>query len=133
MSIILFVCNMNSCIIGVIFFSSGKKRVQDNIVIATKLAAYPWRLTPGQFVNACKSSLDRMELEQIGIGQLHWSTANYAPFQEKPLWDGLVSMYDKGLVRAVGVSNYGPKQLEKIYSYLKDRGVPLCSAQVHNL
>ncbi|XP_021775015.1 pyridoxal reductase, chloroplastic-like isoform X2 [Chenopodium quinoa] len=108
----------------------GKKGVRDNIVIATKFAAYPWRLTPGQFVNACKSSLDRMELEQIGIGQLHWSTANYAPLQEMALWDGLVAMYEKGLVQAVGVSNYGPKQLEKIYTYLNNRGVPLCSAQV---
>jgi len=36
----------------------------------------------------------------------------------------------QGLVQAVGVSNYGPKQLLKIHGYLKDRGVPLCSAQV---
>ncbi|GAU35179.1 hypothetical protein TSUD_319890 [Trifolium subterraneum] len=77
-----------------------------------------------------RASLDRMQIEQIGIGQLHWSTANYAPFQELALWDGLVAMYDKGLVQAVGVSNYGPKQLLKIHDYLKDRGVPLCSAQV---
>ncbi|XP_057472432.1 pyridoxal reductase, chloroplastic isoform X3 [Actinidia eriantha] len=108
----------------------GQKQVRDNIVIATKFAAYPWRLTPGQFVNACKSSLERMQIEQIGIGQLHWSTANYAPPQELALWDGLVAMYEKGLVRAVGVSNYGPKQLVKIHDYLKARGVPLCSAQV---
>ncbi|KAK2995887.1 hypothetical protein RJ640_028295, partial [Escallonia rubra] len=108
----------------------GPKQVQNNIVIATKFAAYPWRLTPGQFVNACKSSLDRMQIEQIGIGQLHWSTANYAPLQEQALWGGLVAMYEKGLVRGVGVSNYGPKQLLKIYEYLKARGVPLCSAQV---
>lgn len=109
---------------------TGQKKVKDDIVIATKFAAYPWRLTPGQFVNACKSSLERMQIEQIGIGQLHWSTANYAPLQERALWDGLVAIYDKGLVKAVGVSNYGPKQLEKIYNYLNDRGVPLCSAQV---
>ncbi|XP_019200320.1 PREDICTED: pyridoxal reductase, chloroplastic [Ipomoea nil] len=108
----------------------GKKQVQNDIVIATKFAAYPWRLTPGQFVNACQSSLDRMQIEQIGIGQLHWSTANYAPLQEKALWDGLVAMYEKGLVRAVGVSNYGPKQLLKIHDYLQSRGVPLSSAQV---
>ncbi|XP_059628974.1 pyridoxal reductase, chloroplastic isoform X2 [Cornus florida] len=108
----------------------GQKRVRDNIVIATKFAAYPWRLTPGQFVNACKSSLDRMQIDQIGIGQLHWSTANYAPLQESALWDGLVAMYEKGLVQAVGVSNYGPRQLVKIHDYLKARGVPLCSAQV---
>lgn len=42
-----------------------------------------------------RSSLDRMQLEQIGIGQLHWSTANYAPLQELALWDGLVAMYEK--------------------------------------
>ncbi|CAN6564692.1 unnamed protein product [Malus baccata var. baccata] len=108
----------------------GQKRVQKDIVIATKFAAYPWRLTPGQFVNACNASIDRMQIEQIGIGQLHWSTANYNPLQEAALWDGLVAMYDKGLVRAVGVSNYGPKQLLKIHDYLKARGVPLCSAQV---
>uniref|UniRef100_A0A162AFN8 Rab-GAP TBC domain-containing protein n=1 Tax=Daucus carota subsp. sativus TaxID=79200 RepID=A0A162AFN8_DAUCS len=108
----------------------GRKQEADDVVIATKFAAYPWRLTPGQFVNACKGSLDRMQIEQIGIGQLHWSTANYAPLQEKALWDGLVAMYDKGLVQAVGVSNYGPKQLLKIYEYLQARGVPLCSAQV---
>ncbi|KAL5723930.1 pyridoxine 4-dehydrogenase [Ranunculus cassubicifolius] len=108
----------------------GKKRQRDEIVIATKFAAYPWRLTPGQFVKACEMSLERLQIEQIGIGQLHWSTANYAPLQEKALWDGLVAMYDKGLVRGVGVSNYGPQQLIKIHKYLKTRGVPLCSAQV---
>lgn len=43
----------------------------------------------------CSASLDRMQIEQIGIGQLHWSTANYAPLQERALWDGLVAMYDK--------------------------------------
>ncbi|WMV20797.1 hypothetical protein MTR67_014182 [Solanum verrucosum] len=116
-----------------LFLIKRDKQVKNDIVIATKFAAYPWRLTPGQFVNACKSSLDRMQIEQIGIGQLHWSTANYAPLQERALWDGLVAMYDKGLVRAVGVSNYGPKQLLKIHKYLDDRGVPLRSAQVLSL
>ncbi|XP_050237056.1 pyridoxal reductase, chloroplastic isoform X2 [Mercurialis annua] len=105
-------------------------KTRNNIVIATKFAAYPWRVTPGQFVKACRGSLERLQVEQIGIGQLHWSTANYAPPQELALWDGLVAMYDEGLVQAVGVSNYGPKQLVKIHDYLKARGVPLCSAQV---
>ncbi|CAN6317851.1 unnamed protein product [Urochloa humidicola] len=108
----------------------GPIKSPDDVVIATKFAAYPWRLTSGQFVSACKSSLERLELDRLGIGQLHWSTANYAPLQERALWDGLVEMYEKGLVRAVGVSNYGPKQLLKIHSYLASKGVPLSSAQV---
>uniref|UniRef100_A0A0E0IV31 NADP-dependent oxidoreductase domain-containing protein n=1 Tax=Oryza nivara TaxID=4536 RepID=A0A0E0IV31_ORYNI len=108
----------------------GPMKSPDDVIIATKFAAYPWRLTSGQFVSACKSSLERLQLDRLGIGQLHWSTANYAPLQERALWDGLVEMYEKGLVRAVGVSNYGPKQLLKIHSHLSSRGVPLSSAQV---
>ena len=34
---------------------------------------------------------------------------------------------------AVGVSNYGPRQLERIHRYLTKRGVPLASAQVNTL
>lgn len=35
----------------------------------------------------------------------------------------------QGLVKAVGVSNYGPRQLERIHTYLERRGIPLASAQ----
>ncbi|CAI5951443.1 unnamed protein product [Closterium sp. NIES-64] len=115
------------------------------IRIATKLAAPPWRLTPAQMsltgLHRLRleklaigqlhwASLDRLGLEKLAIGQLHWSAANYAPLQERVLWDGLVAMYEEGLVECVGVSNYGPQQLERIYTYLQERGVPLASAQV---
>ena len=33
-------------------------------------------------------------------------------------------------MKAVGVSNYGPRQLEKMHTYLTERGVPVASAQV---
>lgn len=36
----------------------------------------------------------------------------------------------QGLVEAVGVSNYGPKQLQRIYDHLSKRGIPLVSCQV---
>jgi pyridoxine 4-dehydrogenase len=77
-----------------------------------------------------KASLRRMGLEKIALAQLHWSTANYAPLQERLMWDGLVAIYEAGLVDAVGVSNYGPKQLQRIYTYLERRGVPLAAVQV---
>lgn len=109
---------------------SGSEKVRRNINIATKFAAYPWRLTSKQLVLACKASLKRLQCEQLAIGQLHWSTANYAPFQEQALWNGLVAMYEEGLVQAVGVSNYGPRQLEQVYGYLQRKGVPLSTAQV---
>ena len=98
--------------------------------VATKFAPYPWRITSGSFVNAAKESLKRLEQDQLAIAQLHWSTANYQPFQEKALWEGLGDIYDAGLCEAVGVSNYGPVQLQKIAQRLEERKVPLATAQV---
>lgn len=36
----------------------GRIKSPDDVVIASKFAAYPWRLTSGQFVSACKYSPD---------------------------------------------------------------------------
>lgn len=108
----------------------GSDRVRDNVKIATKLAAYPWRLAPSQWVSACRASLKRLGADKVALGQLHWSTANYAPLQERLMWDGLVAIYEAGLVDAIGLSNYGPKQLQAIHKYLSKRGVPLASVQV---
>lgn len=98
--------------------------------MATKLAAYPWRLAPSQWVAACRASLARTGQDRVALAQLHWSTANYAPLQERLMWDGLVAIYEEGLADAVGVSNFGPKQLAKIKAYLDKRGVPLAAVQV---
>ena len=192
----------------------GSNAVRGNVRIATKLAAYPWRLAPQQvrvprprrptaaaaaaaaarkqpgvlfedlsacprlislqWVGACRASLQRTGQERLALAQLHWSTgrgpavprganvspsthavpclgggatspppfacltvcsapppaANYAPLQERLMWDGLVAVYEAGLVEAVGVSNYGPRQLQRIAAYLAKRGVPLASVQV---
>lgn len=60
--------------------------------VGTKFATYPWRLTADSLVNACKESSARLE-RPVDIGQIHWPAANYAPWQERALWDGLVKMY----------------------------------------
>ncbi|EFJ42320.1 hypothetical protein VOLCADRAFT_67093 [Volvox carteri f. nagariensis] len=108
----------------------GSDRVRDGVHIATKFAAYPWRVLPGNMVAACRGSLKRLGLEQLSVGQLHWSTANYQPLQELALQAGLADCYEQRLVREVGVSNYGPQQLKKIHAALAKRGVPLASAQI---
>mmetsp|Transcript_32321 Transcript_32321/g.48203 ORF Transcript_32321/g.48203 Transcript_32321/m.48203 type:complete len:376 (-) Transcript_32321:268-1395(-) len=98
--------------------------------VATKLAPYPWRVTRGSYVKACKESLKRLEQDKLAIAQTHWSTANYNVFQEGALWEGLGDMYDEGLCEAVGVSNYGPIQLGKFSNRMKERNVPIAVAQV---
>ncbi|NEQ29730.1 MAG: aldo/keto reductase [Leptolyngbya sp. SIO4C5] len=102
---------------------------QEKICIATKLAAYPWRLTRGAMVAACQASAQRLG-RPVDLVQMHWSTANYAPCQEWPLLEGLGNLYEQGAVKGVGLSNYGPKRLEKVHKRLAARGVPIATLQV---
>lgn len=67
-------------ILSLLFFTSGLLEVDDKWIC---------------YVLVSRASLDRLQIDQLGIGQLHWSTANYAPLQEIALWDGLVAMYEK--------------------------------------
>ncbi len=102
---------------------------QDEIVIATKLAPYPWRLTPDSLVKAYNQSAARVG-RSIDLVQLHWSPANYFPWQEKPMLEGLAQLYHQGKVKAIGLSNYGPKNLLRAYNYLLDRGVKISTLQI---
>ena len=99
-------------------------------VIGTKLAVYPTRLTGESFEAACRASLKRMGRDQLEIVQAHWSAQNFQPWQEPALWDGLARCHEAGLARAVGTSNFGPKQLRKVNGYWRDRGVPHTVNQV---
>ncbi|MBN3944577.1 aldo/keto reductase [Nostoc sp. NMS9] len=107
------------------YVGSGK----ENICIATKLAAYPWRWTRQSMVRACQSSAQRLG-RNVDLVQMHWSTANYAPWQEEGLLDGLADLYEQGLVKGVGLSNYGPKRLQRVQKKFAQRGVPITTVQV---
>jgi len=102
---------------------------KEDICIATKLAAYPWRLTRQSMVKACQASAQRLG-RNVDLVQMHWSTANYAPWQEGALLDGLAELYKQGFVKGVGLSNYGPKRLQWVHKRFTERGVPIATLQV---
>jgi pyridoxine 4-dehydrogenase len=101
---------------------------KDKICLATKLAAYPWRLTPKSMVKAGKASIDRMG--RVDLAQMHWSTANYFPWQEEQLLDGLGDLYERGIVKGIGLSNYGTKRLKRIHAKFSRRSIPIATLQV---
>lgn len=101
---------------------------KERICLATKLAAYPWRLTPKSMVNAGLASIQRMG--RVDLVQMHWSTANYFPWQEWQLLDGLADLYERGLIKGVGLSNYGTKRLRQVHQKFSDRQIPLATLQV---
>jgi pyridoxine 4-dehydrogenase len=102
---------------------------QSQICLATKLAPYPWRLTRDSIIAAANASAQRLG-RPIDLVQLHWSTANYAPWQEGALLDGLAALYQQQQVRGVGLSNFGPKRLRQVHRRLQALGVPIVSLQV---
>lgn len=101
----------------------------DQLVVATKLAPFPWRLGRQGLRRAFAGSLQRLggRVERV---QLHWSTARYAPWQEGPLLEGLADLVSEGLVGSLGLSNVGPRRLRQMHQQLSRRGVPLASLQV---
>ena len=46
-------------------------------------------------------------------------------------WDGIAQCYQEGLIKNVGVSNYGVTILEKAHAALSARGVPIASNQIN--
>ncbi len=101
---------------------------KERICLATKLAAYPWRLTAKSMVKAAKASAERMG--RVDLAQMHWSTANYFPWQEEQLLDGLGDLYEQGLVKGIGLSNYGTKRLKRIHAKFSRRSIPIRTLQV---
>eukprot|EP00562_Extubocellulus_spinifer_P029481 CAMPEP_0178717594 /NCGR_PEP_ID=MMETSP0699-20121125/22017_1 /TAXON_ID=265572 /ORGANISM="Extubocellulus spinifer, Strain CCMP396" /LENGTH=437 /DNA_ID=CAMNT_0020367459 /DNA_START=141 /DNA_END=1454 /DNA_ORIENTATION=- len=106
-------------------------------VVATKFTPSPWRTSVESVVKACDESRKRLGVDAIDLYQIHM------PDIVKPLrfmglddsydeiyWDGIAECYHKGLVKNVGVSNYGPTLVSKCHAALAKRGVPLASNQI---
>lgn len=102
---------------------------RNQVLVATKLAPFPWRLGRGGFRAAFAASRRRLQgkLDRV---QLHWSTARYAPWQEGPLLEGLADLVSGAEVAELGVSNVGPQGLRRMHRHLAARGVRLVSVQV---
>ena len=54
-------------------------------------------------------SLERLQMEYVDLYLIHWPV----PFRAGRGWHDLEDLADRGLARAVGVSNYGAERLEK--------------------
>lgn len=106
-------------------FTRNLPSVDEKVEIASKFAAVPFRTKPQDVVKACEASVKRLG-RPVDLYQIHfpnaWSNAEY--------WDGLAAVYEKGLVKAVGVSNYGVDAMRACHDALAKRGIPLASNQI---
>ncbi|KAJ6796793.1 putative oxidoreductase, chloroplastic-like [Iris pallida] len=109
------------------FIQEKKKTDPVEVAVATKFAALPWRFGRGSVLSALKKSLSRLGVSSVDLYQLHWPGI----WGNEGYIDGLGDAVEKGLVKAVGVSNYSEKRLRDAYDRLKKRGIPLAANQVN--
>jgi aryl-alcohol dehydrogenase-like predicted oxidoreductase len=96
-------------------------------VVATKFAPLPGRLTAASVARALDASLRRLGMSVVDLYQVHW------PFTLLNLDTVMLALADQvaaGRVRAVGVSNFSARQIERARTVLARRNIPLASNQV---
>lgn len=101
---------------------------RERLVIATKYAPLPARLTGGTVARALDASLKRLGMERVDLYQVHWP---YSLIRLDTLMSALADQVHAGKVRAIGVSNYSARAMRRAHELLARRGVPLASNQVH--
>jgi pyridoxine 4-dehydrogenase len=106
-------------------------------VVATKFTPVPWRTTVQSVVDACEQSRQNLGVEQIDLYQIHMPDIVHPlrflgmdESKDSIYWDGLAECYHRGLVKNVGVCNYGPTLVAQCQEALAKRGVPLASNQI---
>ena len=97
------------------------------VFVATKFFPYPWRPYRGSLVRALRGSLKRLGVRSVDLYQIHWP---FPPISIETWMNGMADAVELGLTRAVGVSNYSVRQMERAHAALARRGVPLASNQV---
>jgi aryl-alcohol dehydrogenase-like predicted oxidoreductase len=86
---------------------------RDGVTIATKVAPQPegTGFRPEQVRTACEQSLRRLATDRIDLYQLHWTDDTGVPVEDT--WGAMSALVDDGLVRAIGVSNFGRETIER--------------------
>jgi aryl-alcohol dehydrogenase-like predicted oxidoreductase len=81
--------------------------------VATKVAPSPQGsgFRPEQVEHACEGSLRRLEIETIDLYQLHWPDGTGVPIEDT--WGAMGGLLDSGKVRAIGVSNFDRRSIER--------------------
>ncbi|MDR3121998.1 MAG: aldo/keto reductase [Clostridiales bacterium] len=80
------------------------------VVLATKIGGGA-NFRSDKIVEACENSLRNLQTDYVDLYYLHWPAMD-VPFEEPLI--GLEKLKAQGKIRAAGISNYGPKQMQML-------------------
>jgi len=63
-------------------------------------------------IAACEASLERLGLDYVDLYLIHWAVPSQG--QHVEAWKALIALQERGLVRAIGVSNFPAQQLAEV-------------------
>ena len=102
----------NETVIGEAITGMGNE-----LIVATKVAPAPdgSGLRRDQVAVACRASLQRLCIDLIDVYVVHWPDEDGGvPLAET--WGAMAGLVDDGLVRAIGLSNYGVADIEACHA-----------------
>jgi 2,5-diketo-D-gluconate reductase B len=81
---------------------------RDEIFLATKV--WMSNLSHEKVLRSTKDSLEKLGVDYVDLLYVHWPVNQYDPVDTLPAFDEL---YDEGLIRNVGVSNFEPEHIDR--------------------
>ena len=98
------------------------------VQIATKFMPMPWKLNvTSSLLSSLEASLERLGRESVELYQIHGPVSLRG---HSAIADALAAAHQKGLVKAVGVSNYSVRETRSIHGQLAKRGLSLATNQI---
>jgi aryl-alcohol dehydrogenase-like predicted oxidoreductase len=98
------------------------------VVVASKFAPMPTRITAAQFRSALDRTLKRLGRESVDLYYLHFP---YGPRGVSTWMKAMAAAVKPGKIRAAGISNCNVAQMRKAADVLGRYGIPLAANQVH--
>jgi aryl-alcohol dehydrogenase-like predicted oxidoreductase len=98
------------------------------VVVASKFAPLPTRLTSRQFMKALDGSLQRLAVQTIDLYYIHWP---FTFLSVEKLMDLMAQAVQAGKIRAVGVSNFNATQMRRAAARLSRYDIPLAANEVY--
>ena len=107
----------------------GEAARQDGrpVLIASKFAPLPYRVTVAQFASALDKTLERLGRDSLDLYYLHFP---YSPLGVGAWMRAMAGAVKAGKIRAVGISNCTAAQMRRAADVLARYGIPLAANQV---
>ncbi len=98
------------------------------VLLASKFAPFPHRVTVAQFASALNKTLERLGRDSLDLYYLHFPSS----LRGVGGWmKAMATAVRAGKIRAVGISNCDAAQMRQAADVLARYGIPLAANQVH--